>query len=351
MSVQSSQGVSAVDSTNDVTAALGEIAAGANASVTVVVRPMTTGPIVNVAMVGSSAPDPNIINNSAAVYAYIAPAPAVDVAVAIEPAPVPAGVGLPFSYLVSVGNPGTAPATGVTLIDILPDAASIGSIKPSQGTYTLAGNVLTVHFGALPVGGLAEVTIGLVPGALGYIVDLASVDADQPEFVINNNYASVATPVAAQAFPPAIIDQKLGVSGNKITSVLLTFNEALDADSANNLANYAILNLGSQGSLSATGPKVAIGSVRYNPTTRGVLLTFAQGLSIGRFYKVVVNGPGAPGLVDTAGNVLDGEGNGLQNSIYESLIGRGTTTRPVALQVGVPKPKVAHKVMAKAHHR
>jgi hypothetical protein len=189
---------------------------------------------------------------------------------------------------------------------------------------------------------LTEVTIAVTPGAPGFIVDNASVTADQPDYNISNNFDTHVTAVLGDPIAPAVLDQKLNVVGNKITGVVLTFNEGLDPTSASTVANYQILDLNQNGSLTASGPKVAIASASYNVATRSVTLTPRPGLSVGRFYKLVVNGSGAPGLIDSSGNVLDGEQNGLQNSIYQSLIGRGTKTRPIALQVGVPKPQPVH---------
>jgi len=302
-----------------VVAALGNLDAGTNATVTIVARPISTGPIDNFATVRSNEPDPNSINNSATAYAFAIPAPTTDVAVAITAAPQPATVGQPFAYAVLVGNPGTAPASGVVLTDVLPDAATVASIKPSQGTYTLVGNVLTVNFGSLAVGALAEVTVSLIPGAPGVIINRASVVSDQPDFHIANNFDALATGVVGQPIAPAIVDQKLTVVGNKITRAILAFNEALDSNSAAMIANYLVEDLGSNGSTSAKGPKVPILSATYDAASRSVTLVFGKPLSLGRFYKIVVNEPGSPGLVDPAGNVLDGERNGLQNGIYTSL--------------------------------
>jgi uncharacterized repeat protein (TIGR01451 family) len=349
-SVTSSQGVSAVVG-NDVMVDLGDLTGGTNASVTLVVDPLIAGSLTNSAMVAGQQPDPNVINNMTTVFSYVTPAPAVDIAVDIAAAPYPAAVGQPFLYVITVGNPGSAPATGVTLSDVLPTNALITSIKPSEGTYTVSGDNLTVNFGALPIGGLEEVTVALIPGSAGFMVNRASVISDQPEFNIYNNFATFVTPVAAPVIAPAVLQQNLVVSGNKITNIVLTFNEDMDPNSASMIANYEVEDLGTNGSLSATGPKVQITSAKYNTITRSVTLSFKTDLNIGKFYKIIANGPGAPGLVDVNGNVLDGENNGLQNSIYQSLVSRGTTTRPVSLQIGVTKPQPTPKPPVAKHHK
>jgi uncharacterized repeat protein (TIGR01451 family) len=349
-SAQSSQG-GVIIANGVVTANLGNLPGFSNATVTVVVRPLVSGSLLNTARVSGNELDPNAINNSTTVQTFVNPAPAIDVAVSIQAAPQPAMVGHVFTYAVLVGNPGTTTATGVTLTDLLPDAVSIASIKPAQGTVSQSGNVLTANLGSLAAGAVTEVTITLTPGAPGAIVNQASVTADQPEFNIANNFDTNTTTVVADVAAPIVVAQKLTTSGQKITSVILTFSQALDPTSASDINNYQVLNLGSNGSLSASGPSVAIARAVYNPVTRSVTLSFRQSLSVGRFYKVIANGPGAPGLVDLSGNVLNGEVNGNQNSIYQSLIGRGTKTRPLALQVGVTKPKPVHHASAKAHHK
>ena len=90
---------------------------------------------------------------------------------------------------------------------------------------------------------------------------------------------------------------------------------------------------------------MAIASVVYDPTTRSVRITPETPLAIGSFFRLLANGPGARGITNRTGTVLDGDRNGLPDDIYESLIGRGTHTRPRSLQVGVttPKPPKFHR--------
>ena len=120
--------------------------------------------------------------------------------------------------------------------------------------------------------------------------------------------------------------------------------------SASNAVNYRIEDLGQNSNPAAgRGVPVPIAQAIFDPASRGVTLIPARPLIVGRFYRVVVNGPGAPGLTSASNVVLDGDQNGLPDGIYTSLIGRGTRTRPVALQVGVPSPRPpkAHAVARK----
>ena len=99
---------------------------------------------------------------------------------------------------------------------LLADAASLVSITPSQGTASVSGRDLSASLGNLPVGATAAITLVLVAGAPGTIETTASVKADQPDFNIDDNYATLDTAVVADQAPPTILDQKLILSGGKI---------------------------------------------------------------------------------------------------------------------------------------
>ena len=166
-------------------------------------------------------------------------------------------VGNSYTYAVLVGNAGTANATDVTLVDQLPDAAAIVSIKPSQGTYTLVGRTLTADLGSLAAGALAQVTIVVLPGAPGPTVNQAAVSGDQPDYNVSNNYSIFSSIVQADVTAPTVTYSKLTVAHNAISKVVLTFSKDLDPTLAANPANYQVLDLGGNGSASASGPKVA----------------------------------------------------------------------------------------------
>ena len=337
VSARSSQGTVA-DVGGLVTGNLGTINGGANATVTITVLPTGSGSLSNTATVKGNEPDPNILNNSTTIVSSVVPAQMIDLAVAVTAAPQTPLVGQDFTYVVLVANIGQATATGVTLANALPDAASIVSIKPSQGTYTLSGNLITAALGSVGPGALVSLTVTVQAGAPGLIYDQAAVSADQPDFFITNNFDERTTMVAADTSAPFLLNQRLTIAHKTISGVVLTFNKALDPTLASDPANYEILDLGQNGSINGNGPAVPLASVTYNPVTRSVTLTPKGGLSVGRFYKLVINGPGAPGITDISGNVLDGTRNGLQNTPFTSLIARGTVSRPIAVQVSAKTP-------------
>lgn len=340
VSAQSSQGTVA-ESNGVVTASLGKLAPGSLATLTVVTRPTGAGLLANTASVSANEVDPDPTNNQATVVLQVASAPQVDLFTLITAAPQPATVGRGLTYAVLVGNAGSATATGVTLANLLPDAASILSITPSQGTVTRAGNAFSVALGTLAPGALAAVTIVLVPGAPGFLVDQAAVSADQPDFNIANNVDTFATPVLVDSSGPSVLNQRLIIYRDTIAGIVLTFNKALDPGLAADPANYRILDLGPNRSAAANGSAVPIASAIYDPASRSVTLTPGRGLAVGRYYQLTVNGEGAPGLVDSTGNALQDLAGGPQDRIYTLLIARGTAIRPVPVQVGAPTPNLS----------
>ena len=345
VSARSSQGT-VTETNGTVVANLGSIPAAANATVTIIVRPTLAGLISNAATVRGNETDPDVTNNDVVVNTTVNAAPPADLYVAVTAAPQPAQVGLPFTYAVLVGNRGPAPATNVVLSDLLPDAATIVSIRPSQGTASESGGVVTANLGNLPVGAVAVLTIVIQPGAPGTLMSRADVTADQPDFNIADNSSSLTVGSVANAVPPLIIVQRLVVAQGEIKAAVLTFDQALDPALANQTDNYRIRDLGGNPRLAPEkGRIVALDSAVYDPTTRSVRITPAKGLKIGHYYSLVVNGPGAPGVVNLNGVVLDGDLNGLPDGIYNSLIGRGTHSRPRKLQLGVvgSAPKVHHR--------
>ena len=90
-----------------------------------------------------------------------------------------------LTYTVTVTNEGPATATGVRLIDRLPDVVFV-SATPSQGTCVREGKSrrdgeLTCDIGTLATGSSAKVTIVVTPSREGTITNTATVRANEPD--------------------------------------------------------------------------------------------------------------------------------------------------------------------------
>jgi uncharacterized repeat protein (TIGR01451 family) len=122
-----------------------------------------------------------------------------DLAVAQTDSPDPASARGQLTYTVTVRNDGPAAATGVTLVDTLPDALFL-SATPSQGTCVRGGKgqrdgVLTCELGSLAAGQSATVPIVVSPSRDGTITNTAVVRANEPDADPADNTAIEPTTV------------------------------------------------------------------------------------------------------------------------------------------------------------
>ena len=185
------------------TCALGELAAGGNATVTidVTVNGDATGVLVNTATVSGGETDPNPANNSASEPTGIEFTPQADLGVTKSDGQTTAVPGLPLTYTIVVSNAGPNTATGATVTDVLP-AALLGptwtcvASPESSCTPSGSGNINdTVN---LAVGGTATYTVTgtVASGATGTLTNAVTVtppgEVTDPN-PANNNAADVDT--------------------------------------------------------------------------------------------------------------------------------------------------------------
>ena len=125
--------------------------------------------------------------------------PQADLSVAKTDSPDPIDERSPLTYTVTVRNDGPAGATGVTLLDTLPDAGFV-SATPSQGSCVRTGKgqrdgTLTCELGTLAPAGSATVAIVVTPTRAGTLTNVVLVRADQPDADRADNTAVETTTV------------------------------------------------------------------------------------------------------------------------------------------------------------
>jgi streptogramin lyase len=96
------------------------------------------------------------------------------------------------------------------------------------------------------------------------------------------------------------------------TTLVLTFDKALDPSSAQDPLDYTITN--------SQGHAIRIASVVYNPANFTVAIAPAARLNIHRSYRLTVTGTAPTGLTDTSGNLLDGALTGEPGSNYVTTV-------------------------------
>lgn len=175
----------------------GELPPGEAATGWVQVATTRLGRINTGATVSADQPDLNSANNR--VMAAIEVLPAVDLGVTQDLPVSPAVVGREFQVIITVTNRGPLAATGVQLIDLLPDGLELLSSQGTAGHCTAAGRTLECELGEIAPGAVARVTLTLRGPTSGQFVNVVGVGADQADLVPTDNAASLAIPLERDA--------------------------------------------------------------------------------------------------------------------------------------------------------
>ncbi|MCC7370482.1 MAG: DUF11 domain-containing protein [Chloroflexi bacterium] len=184
-----SQGTPCAGSTT-VTCALGTLANGGSATVTIVARATTSGSFVNLATAQAAEPDPNNDNNGAS--ATVVATRSADLSVTKSASPAAVNVGEQITYTITATNSGPSDSTGVVALDLLPANVSYSSVTPSQGSCIHAAAV-SCTLGNLSANSSATITLVVDAIASGVIVNTAVVTGDEPDPDPSNNSVSTGT--------------------------------------------------------------------------------------------------------------------------------------------------------------
>jgi uncharacterized repeat protein (TIGR01451 family) len=177
-------------------AGLGDMASGAQVTVTVVVQPMAAGSLTETATVSTDSLDPNLSNNNATVTTEVDPASDLSVQIAADTGVLAQGI--PFNYTVTVTNNGPSDASGVLLSDTLPAGAALVSDSTDSGlTPTVTDGVVSVAIGALAAGSSIRLMMAMNPIATpgSTLDDTAVVSGSQADPNTTNNTATLSLPV------------------------------------------------------------------------------------------------------------------------------------------------------------
>ncbi|MHB1556938.1 MAG: Calx-beta domain-containing protein [Isosphaeraceae bacterium] len=184
-------------SNGQVVAALGDMASGSQAVVTIVLRTTAAGTVTETATVTSDTINPNPADETSSVTTTVEPA--ADLAVGVSAGSLIAATGIALDYTLTVTNTGPSDASGVILTDSLPTGATFVTATDGQGNTpaTLNDGVLAWPIGALADGETATLVVAVVPTAQpgSTLVDSASVTGGQADPISANNTATLSVPV------------------------------------------------------------------------------------------------------------------------------------------------------------
>jgi uncharacterized repeat protein (TIGR01451 family) len=117
--------------------------------------------------------------------------------------------------------------------------------------------------------------------------------------------------------PPSVSGLAWSGSSRDITSLTLTFTAPLDPAYATDDADYHLVTL-------AGGQQIPIASISYDPTRFAVTIVPQAAIPSGQYSQIQVVGVGPSAIRDLAGNLLDGVDNGVAGSDYTATFAQGT---------------------------
>jgi hypothetical protein len=207
-------------------------------------------------------------------------------------------------------------ATATVAINVLPATPAITWANPANLVYGTA-------LGATQLDATAN-----VPGTFAYTPAAGTV------LRVGNNQRLVVTftPTDTTDYTTATATTTINVlpatqtptDGPRITSVrrygyhmvpttpVLTFDQALDRATAENINNYVIV--------APDGHRIRMSRAVYNPANLTVTLYPNERISIHRPYSLTVKGDGSKGVRSMSGQLLDGKGTGQSGSDFHLVL-------------------------------
>jgi len=169
--------------TTTITCALGNLANGGTATITLSVTPNAIATAVNTTTIAANETDPNTANNSSTSTVQILGTADLSVQVSAPQSGL-AGVEVGFTYTITNNGPSTA--TGVTLTDTLP--AGLTFVR-AGGTTCTGAPALTCSVLNITSGTFQAITLVVKPSAAGNFTNTANVSANESDPQPANNTA------------------------------------------------------------------------------------------------------------------------------------------------------------------
>ena len=340
---------------------LGTLNSGAQATVTVVVRPSiaVTGPRINTATVRSTdVGDPNQANNSGSVTSQVTAT--VDVTAAKTATPTTVAAGAPITFVATIGNTGPSTAQTVQMVDTLPSNAAFIDVVSVSGGGSCApiaagtvGGTLTCNWAGINSGSQQTVNYRMRPlgNATGStVVNSVAATTATTESNTANNSATTSTPVTAAQLDILVnkVDSADPVDLGQNTTYTITVNNSGPSFGTNVVMTDIFPAPGSsptatfsyQGSLT-----VNAGGACTEPTmgaTSGTLTCSFPGLSSGqsatityvmRAETLTVNGANSGTAFNQASVVVDETETTMANNVvtHDTTARRFTVATDMAL--------------------
>ncbi len=313
--------LSDVPSTGDYTPATGEwiigdLAVGANVTLTITVEASESGVTTNVAQVIAADQDDvdSFVNNddgdqseddedNVSVEA-VEEVVLIDLSLTKTADATQVQVGDTFSYTITVSNEGPFDATGVEVFDQLPTNIGFINSIPSTGTYSVGTGIWTI--GNLAVGTSVTLTIiveAIEAGSIENIAQISAADQEDIDSFINNDDGDQSEDdedgviVEANEVPTfvdvqltKIVDVQNVLVGDQVTYTLTLTNEGPDVATAIQVLDQLPTGLSYESSIPSTGNYNAATGIwtlnQMNPNVTETLQITATVLEVGSIENI-----------------------------------------------------------------
>ena len=247
---------------------IGTLAAGTSRTILIrgTVSQSATGCINNTAIVTSTTPDPNFLNNVSSICVEVqAAVPGeADVSVVKTASPNPVAPGGVLAYTIVVSNAGPNDAQNVIVTDSIPSSI-IGPEFSTNGGVTFNPWPGTLSIGTLPVGTSRTILIiGTVSSsAAGTITNTANVTSTTPDPNPSNNTSTAVTGVTAVPGEADVSIVKTASPNPVAPGKMLTYTLVVSNAGPNDAQNVIVDD---NVSSNIIGPEFSVnGGVTFNP--------------------------------------------------------------------------------------
>lgn len=203
---------------------------------------------------------------------------------------------------------------------------------PVSGTLTFLANQTTATF-TVPIlhGGVATVTktVGLVLAGPTAAAQLGPISTATLTIMAGSPYNPGGP---TDTIPPRITGEQLVLGPAGITAVLFSFSKPLNPSRVPDLGNYGyyVDVAGANGAFGTPNDSyIPLSAAQYNPATSTVTVIPSTPLPLNRFERITIDGLANPllgrGLIDTSGNLLSGQSNGVPGSPFIVTFGVGSS--------------------------
>jgi LruC domain-containing protein/uncharacterized repeat protein (TIGR01451 family) len=200
--------------------AIGNLANGNSATLSIVATVLGTGSYANTAIISGNENDPTPGNNTAT--STPVPVAVSDLAVTKTVNNQTPNIGSTVTFTIVATNNGPSAATGVTVNDILPAGYTFASASASTGTWSAPNWTI----GNLANGGTANLTIVATVNASGSYANTATITGNQTDPTPGNNTSTV-TPVPVAVADLAVtktVNNQTPAVGTNVTFVITATN-------------------------------------------------------------------------------------------------------------------------------